>query len=406
MFLVFTVSILLAGRVFSILPTYVHLHTPEEINETNYVILDKPNICNKTRSTEDDLIIAIKTAAHDHIQRNYIRQAWLTEVRKLNIAYVFILGSVTNDTLLRKLLREDSRYNGLVIGKPVDNYYNLTLKTIFTVAWVKAHCPSRWLIYVDDDVFLNGNNTIEFIQSMKNVTDRAIYCCREWNGPIIRDPNSPLYMPESVFKPNFYPDYCTGSGYLIPPNILHSLHEAAISNLTQPKLWIEHLFMTGLIAQHLSIKIVYLKLMCRESSQIWLYNRSIIVQNMGKRKEFLRNWGKIIGRNVSYKRPHYQLNRLTINHSSIDMAGHILLAKYNSGTAEIKLKIQYFDIDILNRYRPATAPLLLVSMSTWILYYFVFNRNLIHMCIISILWICKNFCITVVIRRIHAMSHH
>ena len=139
---------------------------------------------------------------------------------------------------------------------------------------------------------------------------------------------------------------------------------------------------------------------------VFINNESLMIRYMGKRTKFLRNWGKIIGRNVSYKRPHYQLNRLTINHSSIDMAGHILLAKYNSGTAEIKLKIQYFDIDILNRYRPATAPLLLVSMSTWILYYFVFNRNLIHMCIISILWICKNFCITVVIRRIHAMSHH
>ena len=371
MFFAFIVPILLAGRIFSILPTYVHVHTPEEINETNYIILDKPNICNKTRSTEDDLIIAIKTAAHADVQRHCLRQTWLTEVKKLNISYVFVLGSVTDEILLQKLLLEDNKYNDLIMGKPVDNYYNLTLKTIFSVAWAKVHCPSRWLFYVDDDIFLNVNNAMEFIQSMKNVTDRAIYCCRGWNGPITRNPESKWFMPDSVFKPNFYPNYCTGPGYLIPPNILSSLHEAAISNLTQPKLWIEDVFMTGFVAQYLSIKTIHLKVMCHGPKEISLYNESLMIRYMGKRKKFLRNWGKIIGRNVSYKRPHYQLNRLTINHSSIDMAGHILLIKDNNRIAEIRIQIENFDVNMLNRH--LTVVLLLMIMLMWILYYFLLH---------------------------------
>jgi len=100
---------------------------------------------------------------------------------------------------------------------------------------------------------------------------------------------------------------------------------------------------------------------------VFINNESLMIRYMGKRTKFLQNWGKIIGRNVSYKRPHYQLNRLTINHSSIDMAGHILLIKDNNRIAEIRIQIENFDVNMLNRH--LTVALLLMIMLMWILYY-------------------------------------
>ncbi|CAF0862723.1 unnamed protein product [Adineta steineri] len=225
------------------------------------------------------ILIAIKTAANNYIQRQIVRQTWLIEVKEHHIPYVFVLGSTNDEKLIDEILDEDNIYNDLLIGKPVDNYYNLTLKAMFIFAWTKVHCPSRWLFYVDDDTIINAQQVIDFISLRKNVLNRVLYCHMGQHFAR-RNPQSKWFVPMSIWEPALYPKYCQGWGWLIPPNVLSLLHDTSISNLTEPKLWIDDVFMTGIVAEVAGIELIESPMACCGRRDSELYEKSLLLAQM------------------------------------------------------------------------------------------------------------------------------
>ncbi|CAF0986014.1 unnamed protein product [Adineta steineri] len=296
------------------LPDYVHVHTFEEIIETNYVLLDKLNLCDDSKNMNNRILIAIKTAANNYIQRQIVRQTWLIEVKEHHIPYVFVLGSTNDEKLIDEILDEDNIYNDLLIGKPVDNYYNLTLKAMFIFAWTKVHCPNRWLFYVDDDTIINAQQVIDFISLRKNVLNRVLYCHMGQHFAR-RNPQSKWFVPLSIWEPALYPKYCQGWGCLIPPNVLSLLHDTSISNLTEPKLWIDDVFMTGIVAEVAGIELIESPMACCGRRDSELYEKSLLLAQMGKKQEFLKSWNIVKGTSLSLTNilPN---NRILINKMS------------------------------------------------------------------------------------------
>ncbi|CAF4161700.1 unnamed protein product [Adineta steineri] len=278
-FLILTIIVFIQ-ELYAKLPDYVHVHTFEEIIETNYVLLDKLNICDDLKNMNNRILIAIKTAANNYIQRQIVRQTWLIEVKEHHIPYVFVLGSTNDEKLIDEILDEDNIYNDLLIGKPVDNYYNLTLKAMFIFAWTKVHCPSRWLFYVDDDTIINAQQVIDFISLRKNVLNRVLYCHMGQHFAR-RNPQSKWFVPMSIWEPALYPKYCQGWGWLIPPNVLSLLHDTSISNLTEPKLWIDDVFMTGIVAEVAGIELIESPMACCGRRDSELYEKSLLLAQMG-----------------------------------------------------------------------------------------------------------------------------
>ena len=113
-------------RNSAVLPRYVHVHTPAEIMEMNYVVLHQVSLCEDSQYAQSQLFIAIKSAVNNLNQRQLVRQTWIPEVIRYRIPYVFMLGSTNDEELLEKLLAENRNYHDLMIGKFVDDYYNLT----------------------------------------------------------------------------------------------------------------------------------------------------------------------------------------------------------------------------------------------------------------------------------------
>ncbi|CAF2254575.1 unnamed protein product [Rotaria magnacalcarata] len=271
------------------LPEYVHVHTLEELLETRYVLLDNSNVCQDSHSDSRKLLIAIKTAPTNHYQREVLRQSWLTEAVKYHIPYVFVLGFTTDEKVLNELLMENAMHEDLLIGKPVDDYYNLTLKGIFLLGWARTYCPTSWLLYVDDDIILNVEYAMYFVSSVKNGSQQTIYC-EILRSEVIRDPTSKWFMPVSVWKASHYPDYCKGYGYLIPPNALSILHETSIKNSIEPKLWFEDVFITGIIRKAADVRIAEVSIQCCSDISLELFKKSLFWGEIGKGEKVRDKW--------------------------------------------------------------------------------------------------------------------
>lgn len=54
----------------------------------------------------------------------------------------------------------------MIIENFIDSYYNLTLKSIVLLKWVKLNCfTARYIMKVDDDVYLNVDNLFTLLKS-------------------------------------------------------------------------------------------------------------------------------------------------------------------------------------------------------------------------------------------------
>ncbi|UJR11121.1 hypothetical protein I4U23_015303 [Adineta vaga] len=305
------------------IPNYVHLHTSEEIMETNYVILHKLNLCKDFQYTNSQLFIAIKSSTKNSHQRQLVRQTWLPEVLQYHIPYVFVLGSTNDGELLEKLLEEDKQYHDLIIGRFVDDYYNLTLKSIFTLTWTKVYCPTRWLLYTDDDAIINVENIVQFIASVKDLLNRNVFCEK---GPrrVHREFDSKWYVPESVWPKQNYPEFCYGWGYLIPSNTLPLLQNMLADNKTKPKLWIEDVFVTGIATKAAGIKVVQAAFACCNLRYRHLFKTNMVLGQMGKDEDFLESWTMVQGKTIlsQRKEPKYYITKNDI--SSFDRNGLLM----------------------------------------------------------------------------------
>jgi len=116
------------------------------------------------------LLAFVLTAVRNFQQRNFIRQTWGSAFNyNVKVRVVFILGRVienANDRAVQHALElESNRYGDIVQKDFIDSYKNLTHKSISGLRWIDERCShARWVLKIDDDVFLNGFNLIRHLQ--------------------------------------------------------------------------------------------------------------------------------------------------------------------------------------------------------------------------------------------------
>jgi hypothetical protein len=182
------------------LPSYVHVHTAAEMKETTGILLDKVDLCQKEmKLRRNDLLILIKAAPENVRQRILLRETLLSAAIKYHVPYAFVFGSSTNISQMTRLLEEDKQYGDIIIGKFGEDYFNLTLKTIFILNWTRSHCVHRWLLCVDDDVVVNFQQLLCFLEAHADDHGNKIYCNLGRGARPIRDATSKWYVSEDAW---------------------------------------------------------------------------------------------------------------------------------------------------------------------------------------------------------------
>ncbi|XP_041791219.1 N-acetyllactosaminide beta-1,3-N-acetylglucosaminyltransferase 3-like [Chelmon rostratus] len=189
------------------------------------MLLDLPDKCGGAdRSGEVFLLLVIKSSPVNYERREVLRKTWAKERRQDGawIRRIFISGTTDSGfekMRLNKLLEMEQREHSDILQWDFsDTFYNLTLKQILFLEWMERNCPNaRFLLNGDDDVFANTDNMVEYLQGLKDndgskhlfTGHLIIYASPiRWSG-------SKYYVPVEVHKPNSYPPYCGGGGYLL-----------------------------------------------------------------------------------------------------------------------------------------------------------------------------------------------
>lgn len=97
-------------------------------------------------------------------RRIAIRQTWGQYASGSNFSMAFLIGTTKNQSTEISLEAESDQYGDIIRAHFLEDYYNLTLKTISMLEWVDTYCSRvPFILHVDDDVFINVKRVMSFI---------------------------------------------------------------------------------------------------------------------------------------------------------------------------------------------------------------------------------------------------
>ncbi|XP_063283434.1 beta-1,3-galactosyltransferase 2-like [Pelobates fuscus] len=199
------------------------------INLYEYII-NEPDKC---KDQNPFLIFLISTIAKEVKQRQVIRNTWANEANGakdgLTIMHLFMLG-FENQADSKLILSESQKYHDIIQKDFKEAYNNLTFKTLMGMEWISTYCPqSKYVMKTDSDMFVNTEYLLEMLQP--NLPSKQDF----FTGAVAKDPvphrwkESKWYVPYSVYPESHYPDFCSGTGYLLSgdlaPKILRSSYK-------------------------------------------------------------------------------------------------------------------------------------------------------------------------------------
>lgn len=201
------------------------------------------------------LLILVTSAPSHAAARDAVRLTWGHYAARADVALAFVLGAPP-PTLRAALLAEDALYGDMIVGRSLDTYSNLTLKTLSMLEWADTYCPrAPRLLKTDDDMFINVPRLLEF----SSAAGRANATRTIW-GKVVhrslpkRTTKSKYYVSPLQFAPSVFPDFATGPAYLMTADCVRPLLAAAPA---ERYLRLEDVFVTGVLAARLHLRRVH-----------------------------------------------------------------------------------------------------------------------------------------------------
>ncbi|XP_067661290.1 beta-1,3-galactosyltransferase 1-like [Haliotis asinina] len=190
-------------------------------------LIQNEDICSEENRDEVDLIMLILTSHNNAYMRNVVRSTWASVSRNNtgNVRYVFLLGEVPQKHLMEAVHKEAIHYKDMLMEDFRDSYSNLTYKTIMGLKWASSFCDNaKFVLKTDDDMWVNVPQILRLVNRNKLILQsRVLGKCG--HGQVMRDRNSKGYITFNEYPSSDYPQYCSGSGYVISIAVAKQIYE-------------------------------------------------------------------------------------------------------------------------------------------------------------------------------------
>ncbi|KAF2347907.1 Glycosyl transferase family 31, partial [Trinorchestia longiramus] len=196
------------------------------------------------------VLIMVTTAPAHHQKRRAVRQTWGHFGLRKDVALAFLAG-VTEPAVQTEIDKEHVLYGDIIQSNNIDQYRNLTLKTVSMFEWVQTYCSEvPFVLKTDDDMFINMPLLLNFIEAQKT-QKRVIFGRVGHNWKPIRNKKSKYFVDPSNYSLKTFPDFTTGPAYLFTSDIVSEMFSTLL-NTTY--LFLEDVLTTGIVGEYLGIR--------------------------------------------------------------------------------------------------------------------------------------------------------
>jgi len=210
--------------------------------------------------TDTVMIVIVHSGTNNVAQRAAIRETWgdaattgrwpgggLQDRSCSGLRLAFVLGLHADQTVNRAVREEHARHNDIIQGDFVDDYRNMTLKSLLDLKAVDERCPGvRYLLKTDDDMIVNLPYLLRLLAT-KNL-QRSIMGPINVGARAHRGGKWKLTQQEFPFV--LFPPYESGSAYVITGDLIHELFVTAEY---VPHIFIDDVYVTGILGRILGV---------------------------------------------------------------------------------------------------------------------------------------------------------
>ncbi|KAM4036971.1 UDP-GlcNAc:betaGal beta-1,3-N-acetylglucosaminyltransferase 7-like isoform 2-T2 [Anomaloglossus baeobatrachus] len=179
--------------------------------------------------TQDPLILmAVKSHAKARERRDSLRKTWAQErsIGGFRFKPVFLMANSGMKRQMMRLIEEALLYKDILLWDFFESHHNLSLKERCFLEWLYYRCSqAKYIFKGDDDEFVNPHALAAYITSSDPTNRLKIHGHLQVNPP--PDRHGKYEVPISIYPHKYYPPFVSGGGFLIPAEIVPSLHWAA-----------------------------------------------------------------------------------------------------------------------------------------------------------------------------------
>ncbi|XP_042894382.1 beta-1,3-galactosyltransferase 5-like isoform X2 [Penaeus japonicus] len=239
-----------SGRNDGTRPGEGRMSEPSRAKSPHIFLLEEADFCRRRPGLQ--VVAYVHSAISRVHKRQETRSTWANATASglgVHVAAVFMVGRAKDDRE-RQIVREESqRYHDIVQGDYDDDYRLLTYKGLSALTWIAEHCAQvPWTLHADDDIFIDIFSYMEQLEAL-NETSKERFICNHKEEPVLRTGRWKVEQWE--FPDAEYPTYCSGGGWFLQTKLVPRLLDAC---RVVPFLWVDDVYITGLLAREASIK--------------------------------------------------------------------------------------------------------------------------------------------------------
>ncbi|XP_057376818.1 beta-1,3-galactosyltransferase 2-like [Daphnia carinata] len=218
--------------------------------------------CQDVTGVNRTVFLAIISGAGNFERRNTSRHLWPKHLKAEQdkglmgvVGIAFVVGKPDKVETQNRIEEESQKYGDIIQIEMVDTYRNLSLKVAGLFNWLHTRNCSKvdFLFKVDDDVYVNVRNLVQFVQSQpRHDANLTIFGNSAGNLWPARGGKWGLTYEEWPWGD--YPRYFFGPGVLFPGNTIVPM---LASFQTTPMLHIDDLYYSGICVERAGIRIRY-----------------------------------------------------------------------------------------------------------------------------------------------------
>lgn len=225
------------------------------------------------------------TAIKNNQRRHFIRHTWghSAVVEKTGIKPLFIVGQPKQHTDQLALEDESHQHHDILQANFIDDYQNLTYKTMAILHWTSTHCTNvPLLLKIDDDVIPNPFALSDYLVSYLQRNPQPILLMGKLRrrDKVLR--SGKWAVSESEYNGSRYPPYVAGPSYIVPSAVIPALLQTAKRTRF---LHLEDVYTTGLVAQAAGIRHkTIISLTNSDGNKMearWCYGSKVFQENVG-----------------------------------------------------------------------------------------------------------------------------
>lgn len=220
-------------------------------------LISPTSVCNSnlTMETPPYLVVVVCSAVSNFGAREAIRESWAQDTQTLTgVKVVFLVGLLPNNSEQQQLLEESSKHGDIIQEDFLDSYANLTVKSVMLLKWFTQTCDKgnkgpQYVLKTDDDMYINLEKLWELVKT--NRKPKLLMGSLICNAVPIKDPYNKWFVPKYMFNERNYPNYLSGTGYLMQRTTVNALFGAS---LDIPLFHLEDIYITGILARRAGIR--------------------------------------------------------------------------------------------------------------------------------------------------------